>query len=64
MNKLPLQTKPVNRGEIITPHLSVDLKNGKPEIRLNIYLDLIHGANFNDPQPFRGMSYAHAKYTA
>lgn len=59
----PLQKPPVNREEIIISHSVVDINNGTRQDQIKVRLDLLHGANFNDPQPFRVMSYANAKLT-
>ena len=61
---VPLQVAPINRAEIIPPYGAVDLNRGSLLARVQIRLDLLHGANFNDPQPFRVMSYAQAKLTS
>lgn len=61
---IPLQTPPINRKEIFVPHsvIRVD-KSLSREKLIYTQMDLLHGANFNDPQPFRIMSYANAKLT-
>ena len=61
---IPLQIPPINRKEIFVPHSVLNLDTiSRPEDLMNMQMDLLHGANFNDPQPFRVMSYANAKLT-
>lgn len=64
MKLLPLQVDSINRKDIIQPYSCIDLIKGNRRDHINLYLDLLHGANYNDPQPFSVMSYAQAKYTA
>ena len=60
---IPLQAPPINRHDIIAPHSVIDLRHNSREQLIGFQMDLLHGANFNDPQPFRVMSYANAKLT-
>lgn len=60
---IPLQKPPVNRKDIIAPHTVVDLDHGGELGQILVRINLLHGANYNDPQPFRVMSYANAKRT-
>jgi cyanobactin biosynthesis protein (PatB/AcyB/McaB family) len=39
------------------PAISVDLENGRVEDLVHIRMDLLHGANYNDPAPFEYRSY-------
>jgi cyanobactin biosynthesis protein (PatB/AcyB/McaB family) len=67
--RLPKQTAPVKRPDIIAPHLAVDVIHGRPADPSNdrlsdvavIQLQLMHGANFNDPPAFQYRSYGHVK---
>ena len=48
----PQQVPPLQRPELIQPHLGVDVEHGRPDDLFSIRMDLVHGANFNDPAPF------------
>ena len=50
----PKQTPPLKRPELIQPHELVDVEHGSADDLLAIRMDLLHGANFNDPAPFNG----------
>ncbi|MBA2627421.1 MAG: cyanobactin biosynthesis system PatB/AcyB/McaB family protein [Gemmatimonadales bacterium] len=50
--RLPLQSPPVRRPELIHPHRTVDLVHGTPEELVTLRISLMHGANYNDPQSF------------
>jgi cyanobactin biosynthesis protein (PatB/AcyB/McaB family) len=60
----PLQVAPISRPDIVEPHRVVELNKGGILSRVNSRMDLLHGANYNDPQYFRAISYAQAKTTA
>ncbi len=49
---LPKQTPPLKRPHFIQPFSAVDVENGDPDDLLGIRMDLLHGANYNDPPPF------------
>ena len=49
---LPQQVPPLKRPHFIQPHIGVDVVNGRPEDLFSIRMDLLHGANYNDPAPF------------
>lgn len=55
--KLPIQAKPVKRSELIEPYQTVNVTNMAPPGNrislLNIRIDLLHGANYNDPMRYR-----------
>jgi cyanobactin biosynthesis protein (PatB/AcyB/McaB family) len=55
--RLPNLSPPVKRPDIIYPHRAVDVVHGRPKDLLQIRLDLMHGANYNDPPPFAYPSY-------
>lgn len=55
--RLPKLSAPVKRPDIIYPHRAVDVIHGKAEDLVHIRMDLLHGANFNDPPPFQYRSY-------
>ena len=50
--RLPKQAAPVKRPDIIYPHRAVDVVHGRPEDLVAIRMDLLHGANYNDPAAF------------
>ncbi|HAX76091.1 MAG TPA: cyanobactin biosynthesis system PatB/AcyB/McaB family protein, partial [Cyanobacteria bacterium UBA11372] len=55
--RLPKQSPPVKRPDIIYPHRSVDVIHGREEDLVSIRMDLLHGANYNDPAAFAYRSY-------
>lgn len=59
--KLPNLSAPVKRPELIHPHRSVDVVNGRSEDLVDIRIDLMHGANYNDPAAFAYRSYQQLK---
>lgn len=50
--KLPEQSPPVRRPELIQPHRTLDVVHGTPAELVALRLSLMHGANYNDPQAF------------
>ena len=54
---LPKQTPPVHRPHFIQPALAVDVENGALDSLVHIRMDLLHGANYNDPAAFVQRSY-------
>lgn len=59
--RLPKLSAPVKRPDIIYPHRAIDAVHGRPEDLLHIRMDLLHGANFNDPPQFQYPSYQQLK---
>jgi len=59
--RLPKQSPPVKRPDIIYPHRSVDVIHGREEDLVSIPMDLLHGANYNDPAAFAYRSYDQLK---
>ncbi|HEY9803086.1 cyanobactin biosynthesis system PatB/AcyB/McaB family protein [Anabaena azotica] len=55
--RLPSLSPPVKRPHFIQPASSVDLEKGRDEDKISILLDLLHGANYNDPAAFQYRSY-------
>ncbi|TVU52641.1 MAG: cyanobactin biosynthesis system PatB/AcyB/McaB family protein [Arthrospira sp. PLM2.Bin9] len=53
----PKQSAPVKRPHFIQPALAVDLEDGEIEDLVHIRMDLLHGANYNDPAVFAQRSY-------
>jgi cyanobactin biosynthesis protein (PatB/AcyB/McaB family) len=59
--RLPKLAPPVKRPDIIHPHRSVDVIHGTVEDLVRIRMDLLYGANFNDPAAFAYRSYDQLK---
>ena len=59
--KLPKQSPPVKRPDLIQPHEAVDVIHGSVEQLVNIRMKLLHGANFNDPAAFEYRTYNQLK---
>ena len=59
--KLPKLSAPVKRPDIIYPHRAVDVVHGRVEDLVHIRMDLLHGANYNDPPAFAHRSYQSLK---
>ncbi|RAM49410.1 MAG: cyanobactin biosynthesis system PatB/AcyB/McaB family protein [Hapalosiphonaceae cyanobacterium JJU2] len=55
--RLPILSPPVKRPDVIQPGLCVDLENGSPDDLVHIRMDLLHGANYNDPPAFANRSF-------
>lgn len=53
----PKQSPPVQRPHFVQPGICVDVENGRPEDLVAIRIDLLHGANYNDPAVFAQRSY-------
>jgi cyanobactin biosynthesis protein (PatB/AcyB/McaB family) len=54
---LPILAKPVTRPHFVDPSTCIDLEHGeKNDIRL-AWLELVFGANYNDPASFRYPTY-------
>lgn len=62
--RLPKLSPPVKRPHFIQPYECVDLVNGRAEDLFRIRLDLMHGANYNDPAAFQYPSYGSLKMSA
>lgn len=52
MSRHPKQSPPVKRPHFFQPHMAVDVLHGRGEDLVRIRLDLLHGANYNDPGPW------------
>jgi len=60
--RIPIQSLPVQRAEIIAPHSVVDLHQGSLEYLFGVLNGgLIHGANFNDPPAWAPLTYGQLK---
>ncbi|WP_432020073.1 cyanobactin biosynthesis system PatB/AcyB/McaB family protein [Streptomyces sp. 1222.5] len=60
----PRQDPPVCRPELVRPHHLVDVEHGSPERLVRIRMNLMHGANFNDPQYFAFPSHERMKVSS
>ena len=59
--KLPKQSPPVKRPDLIQPHEAVDVIDGSVEELVNIRIKLLQGGNFNDPAAFEYRTYNQLK---
>jgi cyanobactin biosynthesis protein (PatB/AcyB/McaB family) len=59
--RLPKLSPPVKRPDIIHPHQAVDVIHGTVEDLVHIRMDLLYGANYNDPAAFAYGSYQQFK---
>ncbi|NER84769.1 MAG: cyanobactin biosynthesis system PatB/AcyB/McaB family protein [Leptolyngbya sp. SIO1D8] len=59
--RLPKQSAPVKRPDLIQPHETVDVVHGSIEELVSIRIDLLHGANYNDPPAFQHRTYNQLK---
>ena len=50
--KLPIQSPPVLRTDVIKPHTVADLAHASREQFLELQFNLLGGANYNDPMRF------------
>ncbi|MGB6300439.1 MAG: cyanobactin biosynthesis system PatB/AcyB/McaB family protein [Rivularia sp. (in: cyanobacteria)] len=55
--RLPYLSPPVKRPHFVQPASAVDVENGRVEDLVHIRMDLLHGANYNDPAAFEYRSY-------
>lgn len=60
MSLSPQLSKPVSRKlfDFVDPTECVDIFNGEPEHLLRIAVELVHGANYNDPACYDPPSYS------
>lgn len=54
---LPILSPPVKRPHFVEPSTAVDVEHGRVEDLVAIRMDLLHGANYNDPAVFANRSY-------
>lgn len=59
--RLPRQSPPVKRPDLIQPHETVDVIHGSLEELVDVRMHLLHGANYNDPAGFQYRSYNQLK---
>lgn len=62
--RLPVLSPPVKRPDVIQPALCVDLEDGTLEDLVHIRMDLLHGANYNDPPAFANRSFNQVMYSS
>lgn len=55
--RLPYLSPPVKRPHFVQPASVIDVENGSIEDLVHIRMDLLHGANYNDPAVFEYRSY-------
>jgi cyanobactin biosynthesis protein (PatB/AcyB/McaB family) len=55
--KPPPQAEPVRRPQVLPPHETVDVEHGTAEQLVDMRMELMHGANYNDPAPWSPMSF-------
>lgn len=58
---LPKQSPPIKRPHFVRIHDCVDILHGRGEDLLSIRMDLMHGANYNDPAQFQYPAYGYLK---
>ena len=54
---LPNLSPPVKRPHFVEPFTAVDVEQGRVQDLVAIRMDLLHGANYNDPAVFANRSY-------
>lgn len=54
---LPNLASPVSRPDVLQPHEAVDVIYGDRERLVIVRMELMHGANYNDPGPWSPMSF-------
>jgi cyanobactin biosynthesis protein (PatB/AcyB/McaB family) len=59
--RLPKQSPPIQRPELIQPHETVDVVNGSVEELVAIRMRLLHGANYNAPAAYQHRTYNQLK---
>lgn len=62
--RLPVLSPPVKRPHFVQPALCVDLEDGLPEDLVHIRMDLLHGANYNDPSAYANRSFSQVMHSS
>lgn len=62
--RMPLLSPPVKRPHFIQPAICVDLEHGSLDDLVHIRMDLLHGANYNDPPAFANRSFDQVKHSS
>ncbi len=60
-DRRPPQVAPVRRPDVIPPHTTVDVSHGDLIGLLSVRLELMHGANHNDPAAWSPMTFVQRK---
>jgi cyanobactin biosynthesis protein (PatB/AcyB/McaB family) len=61
---LPILAKPVTRPHFVDPSTCIDLEHGGENDIKHVWLELVFGANYNDPAPFRYPGYGQVMSSA
>jgi cyanobactin biosynthesis protein (PatB/AcyB/McaB family) len=61
--RLPKQSMPVKRPDLVQPSTCVDLVHGLADDITETTQDLLFGANYNDPAAFAYRSYNQVMYS-
>ncbi|AFZ08003.1 hypothetical protein Osc7112_3649 [Oscillatoria nigro-viridis PCC 7112] len=62
--RLPVLSPPVKRPHFIQPALCVDVEEGLTDDLVHIRMDLLHGANYNDPSAYANRSLNQVMYSS
>jgi cyanobactin biosynthesis protein (PatB/AcyB/McaB family) len=62
MNIFPIQSPPITRPHLVQPWTTVNVNEGTVRELLSVYMHLTHGANYDDPSPWHGASFACRKF--
>lgn len=60
---LPKQCIPVKRPDLVDPFSCVDFLNGTELENVLMIIDLLMGANYNDPAAFANRSYSQVMHS-
>jgi cyanobactin biosynthesis protein (PatB/AcyB/McaB family) len=61
---LPVQAPPVLRPDLVQPHRTVDATRGTAAQLISVRMDLMLGANYNDPAPMEFASCVRMKVSS
>ena len=53
-----------DEAELVEPHTTIDLVHGEPDEIVGVFMDLLLGANFNDPPGWMPPTYARMKVSS
>jgi cyanobactin biosynthesis protein (PatB/AcyB/McaB family) len=53
----PILSRPVKRPHFVVPSTCVDVVHGTFEQLTSVAIQLVHGANYNDPAQFESLPY-------
>ena len=57
----PVQSPPVRRPELVDPSSVLELDESHVLASIRTRLEIMHGANYNDPSPYQPMDYVDRK---